>query len=102
MKTSLATPSTQTSSLLCAPEKKNDMQFTQEFDVDSFPFWSGARDTIAEVKKAKKMDELQLVVEDAFIGETPTKTQVNDFVWFKRDLILSQLGIPDNESEQEA
>jgi hypothetical protein len=46
------------------------MQFTQEFDVDSFPFWSGARDTIAEVKKAKKMDELQLVVEDAFIGET--------------------------------
>lgn len=74
------------------------MQFTQEFDVDSFPFWSGARDTMAEVKKAKKMDELQLVVEDAFIGETPTKTQVNDFVWFKRDLILSQLGIPDNES----
>lgn len=74
------------------------MQFTQEFDVDSFPFWNGARDTIAEVKKAEKMDELQLVVEDAFAGETPTKTQVNDFVWFNRDLILSQLGILDNES----
>ena len=98
MKTSLATSSTLTSSLPCAPKKKNDMQFTQEFDVDSFPFWSGARDTIAEVKKAKKMDELQLLVEEAFIGKTPTKTEINDFVWFKRDLILSQLGIPGNES----
>lgn len=74
------------------------MQFTQEFDVDSFPFWSGAEDTVKEVKKAKKLDELQLLVEEAFIGKTPTKTQVNDFVWFERDLILSQLGILDNKS----
>ena len=56
------------------------MLFTQEFNVDTFHFWSGAKDTIEDVKKAKKMDELQTLIEDYFADQTPTKTQVNDFV----------------------
>lgn len=74
------------------------MQFTQEFNVDTFPFWSGAKDTIANVKKAKKMDELQTLIEDYFANQTPTKTQVNDFVWFQSDFILEQLEISSNNS----
>lgn len=69
------------------------MQFTQEFNVDTFHFWSGAKDTIEDVKKAKKMDELQTLIEDYFADKTPTKTQVNDFVWFQRDFIFEQLEI---------
>ena len=71
------------------------MTYTQEFDVDSFPFWSGAKDTVSIVKRAGKMDSLQLIVEEAFVDSStpPTKTQINDFVWLERDLILSQLGI---------
>lgn len=74
------------------------MQFTQEFNVDTFPFWSGAKDTIANVKKAKKMDKLQTLIEDYFANQTPTKTQVNDFVWFQSDFILEQLEISSNNS----
>ena len=69
------------------------MQFTQEFNVGTFHFWSGAKDTIEDVKKANKMDELQTLIEDYFADQTPTKTQVNDFVWFQRDFIFEQLEI---------
>ena len=74
------------------------MQFTQEFNVDTFHFWSGAKDTIEYVKKAKKMDELQTLIEDYFANQTPTKTQVNDFVWFQKDFIFEQLEISSNKS----
>ena len=73
------------------------MTYTQEFDVDTFPFWSDAKDTIAEVKKAKKMDELQEFIEDCFTGSVPTKTQINDLVWFSRECILLRLGILKDE-----
>ena len=72
------------------------MQFTQEFNVDTFQFWSGAKDIIEDIKKAKKMDELQTLIEDYFADQTPTKTQVNDFVWFQRDFIFEQLEISSN------
>ena len=74
------------------------MQFTQEFNVDTFQFWSGAKDIIEDIKKAKKMDELQTLIEDYFADQTPTKTQVNDFVWFQRDFIFEQLEISSIEA----
>ena len=74
------------------------MLFTQEFNVDAFHFWSGAKDTIEDIKKAKKMDELQTLIEDYFGDQTPTETQVNDFVWFQRDFIFEQLEISSNKS----
>ena len=74
------------------------MQFTQEFNVDTFHFWSGAKDIIEDIKKAKKMDELQTLIEDYFADQTPTKTQVNDFVWFQRDFIFEQFEISSNKS----
>jgi len=75
------------------------MKYTQEFNVDAFPWWSGAKDTIAEVRKAKKMDELQAHIEEAFIEEVPTATQLNDYVWFNRENICRVLGISDDEEE---
>lgn len=74
------------------------MTYTQEFDIDNFPFWAGAKDVIAEVKKHNKMDELQSFIEDYFADQTPTKTQINDFVWFQRDFIFSNLGIKEEDN----
>jgi len=76
------------------------MVYTQEFSVDEFPFWSGAKDTVDEVRKAGKMDGLQSLVDEAFAGKTPTKTQVNDFVWFERDFIFGSLGIGEEEEDE--
>ena len=69
------------------------MVYTQLFKIDEFPFWSGAKNTIAEVKKAGKMDDLELLVEEFFANDTPTKTQINDYVWFNQHEIFLRLGI---------
>lgn len=73
------------------------MIYSKEFNVDTFPWWTGARDTIAEVKKHNKMDELQQLIEENFSDKVPTATEVNDFVWLERSWILTQLGIEDDD-----
>ena len=74
------------------------MVYSKEFSVDTFPFWSGAKDTIKDVQTASKMDELQSLIEEQFAdSETPpTETEINDFVWFERDFIYDQLGLDEN------
>lgn len=85
------------------------MVYSKEFSVDTFPFWSGAKDTIKDVQTASKMDELQSLIEEQFAdSETPpTETEINDFVWFERDFIYNRLGLDENgelhdEDEDEA
>lgn len=73
------------------------MTYSKEFSVDTFPWWSGAKDTIAEVKKHSKMDDLQQLIEEEFASKVPTATEVNDFVWLERSWILTQLDIDDDE-----
>ena len=74
------------------------MVYSKEFSVDTFQFWSGAKDTINAVQTAGKMDELQSLIEEQFAdNETrPTETEINDFVWFERDFIYNQLGLDEN------
>ena len=74
------------------------MVYSKEFSVDTFPFWSGAKDTFDDVCKAGKMYELQFLIEGQFAdSETPpTETEINDFVWFERDFIYNRLGLDEN------
>lgn len=74
------------------------MVYSKEFSVDTFPFWSGAKDTFDDVCKADKMYKLQFLIEEMFAdSETPpTETDINDFVWFERDFIYKQLGLDEN------
>lgn len=74
------------------------MVYSKEFSVDTFPFWSGAKDTFEDVCKADKMYELQSLIEEQFAdSETPpTETEINDFVWFERDFIYNRLGLDEN------
>lgn len=58
--------------------------------------WSGAIDTLKDVEEAGKTDELMELLEETFYGETPTETQVNDFLWFEREYIYDSLGLDEN------
>ena len=85
------------------------MVYSKEFSVDTFPFWSGAKDTATDVREARKMDELQSLIEEMFADKEtpPTETAINDFVWFEREFIYDQLGLDENgelldEDEDEA
>ena len=79
------------------------MQFTQEFNVDTFPFWGPARAVVDEIRQAQKLDGLQELVETAFCDSTPSKTGINDFVWTESDFVLKTLGLrkQDNEEDDE-
>ena len=77
------------------------MQFTQEFNVDTFNFWGPAKAIIDEIRQAKKLDDLQEIIETAFYEETPSKTSVNDFVWTESDFILQQLGLREKSEDDE-
>ena len=74
------------------------MKYLQEFNVDTFPWWSGAKDTTTEVRKANKLDELQAYIEDVFFKEVPTATQLNDYVWFNSEDIFNAIGIDKEEA----
>ena len=68
-------------------------------EIDSFNdlmenSWSGAIDTLQDIANANLEEEFMENLENIyFLGETPTDTELNDFIWFERDTIYSDLGL---------
>ena len=58
--------------------------------------WSGAFDTLKDIENAGKEDELMQFLEEVFADETPTETEVNDFLWFEREYIYENIGLNKN------
>lgn len=60
--------------------------------------WSGALDTLKDIENADKEEELMEHLEEVFADnfETPTETEVNDYLWFERDSIYEALGLNEN------
>ena len=63
--------------------------------------WSGAKDTVQTISEEGKEEELMNLLEEIFCDETPTDTQVNDFLRFEPDYIFECLGISDDEEDEE-
>ena len=65
--------------------------------------WSGAIDTLRDIANANLEEEFMENLENIyFLEETPTETELNDFIWFERDTIYSDLGLNENgELEEE-
>lgn len=62
----------------------------EDFDIRN-DCWSGAADRIADLTD-HQIDVLEQNLEDVFYGETPTETEVNDFIWFEDGTWLDWLG----------
>ena len=59
--------------------------------------WSGALDTLKDIERADKEDNLMQLLEEVFADrETPTETEVNDFLWFEREFIYENVGLNKN------
>jgi len=59
--------------------------------------WSGAVDTLNSIVEADKEDEFMQLLEGVFMdSETPTETEVNDFIWFETDFIFDHLGLDED------
>jgi hypothetical protein len=78
-----------------------------KIDINSFSdlerlCWSGAQDTLAEIREAGKEDKLMEALEMIFADrETPTLTQVNDTLWFIDDdsFLKEYLGLGETDRE---
>lgn len=58
--------------------------------------WSGARDTLDDIKKADKEEELMNLLEVYYGADEVEDTIINDFLWFNRDEIYEELGLDEN------
>lgn len=61
---------------------------TVRTEIDSFfqlqdMCWSGAKDTLREVARQGKCDELMDLLEELFADSNPSDTDINDFIWFE-------------------
>lgn len=70
------------------------MQYTVDFDIDTFPFWSGAKDRVDELDSETK-ERLGQHIEEMFGFDEvpPTDTTINDYVWFEWESICPSIGI---------
>ena len=75
------------------------MYYKTEFDLYDFPAWSGGHDTLETLKEKNLVDEVQAAIEEIYCcEESPTDTEINDFLWFERDTIAEWLGFSDWEA----
>ena len=63
--------------------------------IDQFKAWSCARETLNTVRERGGIDQLTSLCEDVFSGNTPTQTEINDWLWFDEDFIFKALGYRD-------
>ena len=79
------------------------MYIKRDYDFDELfqNSWNGAIDTLKEIEKNDKEEELMEYLEFVFEGDVPTETEVNDFLWFESDEIYEYLGMSDNEESEE-
>lgn len=79
---------------------KQDMDFNDLMDN----CWSGALDTLKMIEEHNKEEELMAHLESIMgedVGNIPTMTEINDYLWFDSDFIFESLGISETEDEEE-
>lgn len=72
------------------------MEYKVECSLDQFDAWSGGNDTLKVLIDKGVCDEVEELIEQCFADtDTPTDTDINDFLWFERDQIAEYLGYKD-------
>lgn len=71
------------------------MEYKVESSLERFEAWSGGKDTLDVLIEKGDCDEVESLIEECFVDELPTETQINDMLWFERDFIAEHLGYKD-------
>lgn len=71
------------------------MKYYMEESLEDFGAWSGGKDTLDVLIEKGDCDAVESLIEDCYCGDIPSDTQVNDFLWFERDMIAEHLGFAD-------
>lgn len=54
-----------------------------DFEAIEVMAWSGAIQVCQEIIRQGRENEAMRLIEEEFLEEIPTETQLNDFVWFE-------------------
>ena len=68
------------------------MTYTVETSLADFPAWSGGKDTLDVLIEKDLCDTVEAVLNDIYVDDTPTDTDINDTLWFSRDEIAEWCG----------
>lgn len=69
-------------------------------DLSDYSAWSGAVDTWQRIQDEDKIDELESYLEELY-PDGLTMTELNDILWFDGEQVLKDLGIIDEEEDEE-
>ena len=76
------------------------IQVTSELDFNDLmsQCWGGAVDTLNHIYDNNMEDDFMDLLNEIF--ETPTMTDINDYLWFQSDEIFEYLGISEDDEEE--
>lgn len=63
--------------------------------------WSGAIDVCQEIIRQDRANEAMCLIEEIFMEEMPTETQLNDFIWFELGDLMNLWNDEENAEEEE-
>lgn len=78
------------------------MRYVSERNLSDFPFWSGGERAMERISSSPDYDEE--VLEDFLtecLSETPTETEINDFLWFEQDYIMQALEWREEDDDED-
>ena len=77
------------------------IQVTSELDFNDLmsQCWSGAVDTLNQIYDNNMEDAFMDLLNESF--DTPTMTDINDYLWFDADHIYASLGISEDDEDDE-
>lgn len=70
-----------------------------DFNAIAAMVWSGAVQVCQEIIRQGREDEAMGLIEEIFLEEIPTETQLNDFIWFELDDLMH---LWDDEKDEES
>lgn len=68
------------------------MRYTVETSLRNFEAWAGAEDTIRTLSENGDIDSVENCLNEIFLEEDPTETEINDILRFETDTIAKWLG----------
>lgn len=63
--------------------------------------WSGAVDVCQEIIRQDRANEAMCLIEEIFMEEMPTETQLNDFIWFELGDLMNLWDAEEDAEEEE-
>ena len=73
------------------------MKYYVETSLENFEAWSGGRDTLEVLIEKGLCDTVEAFLEEA-LGEDVSDTDINDTLWFERDMIAEWCGFSSGEA----